>query len=1006
MRLTAAVRTVRARTLAAVVTAALTGTMGVVAVATAEPRIAVAEGHGPGDGLNRFVLTLGDDMTAPPTAPAALAASTAPLTVAPSAATWPDPAGRGRLDVALLTRAMADLGPGGRTAVLDGVAYYVHESGAMVISVGGDGAVLPSAPADASPGDALAQLAAHPDIDSAQRLDDGTVLVATSLDLAAVRALPQVGEAVESVQVPVAADAHDPFYASHGWHLRNTGANAFGQTATAGADVGAPAGWDATLGQGTVVAVVDTGFDSDHPDLAGSLWTNPTEACGTVDTNRNGKVGDCRGWNFYRNSADIDNGVDGTHGTNVAGVIAAAKDNGHGLAGLAPRTLIMPLVVGGGSSVDINLAAQAIRYAADNGADVINGSFGGALSGPILTTLTAAVDYAIGKGVVVVVAAGNDSANRDTKPVYPASLPNPALLTVGSSTATDVPAAHSAYGPATVDLFAPGSLVATTWNDGSYRLVSGTSIASPLVAAAAALHLSLNPALTPAQVRERILADSTKLAAFAGKVVSGGRLSVGALGGAGSTSYTFSAMTAQPGSQTPAVQVTSSAAGGSYQVRLGLAMLLDGEVWAVAGEDITLAGTTVTTDDTGTATFDLGVLESLGSRTLQPTLTLGAGQFGLVVQVLKDGQPLTRAHAAPLVVAAAPPPAGPGATPTPTPAPSTPAPADPGGGSSPAPTDPGSTPAPTDPDTGPTPPSPPPTDPGTGPAPTPPPAGPSPTDPGGGTSPTPPPSPTPGSTPPPAGPSPTDPAPGGGTTPPAPTPTQPPTPPGPSPTEPGGGTTPSPTSPGSTPPPTGPTAPDTKLYDRVGAFGITSSTPTRVGLAGGELITVRGTALEAGLSVRVGSTALAHVVVSDPTTLVFAAPARGAGTYDVTIFRDGRTSVLPAALTYSDAGAGSGPAAPPQDPGPTPPPATTSPADPTPAPGGTPAPAPSPSPTPPPTPSPTPAPTPAPGGSTDPAPSGTRTGPNGERLVRTAALTGLRDLWRVSCPTSCTGIQV
>ena len=118
-------------------------------------------------------------------------------------------------------------------------------------------------------------------------------------------------------------------------------------------------------GSPVVVAVVDTGYYTAHPDLQGALWTNPD--CAT-DADGDGRVGDCHGWNFTTNSADVDNGSYGTHGTSVAGVIAARAGNGEGSAGVAPGVQIMPLVIGSGENVDVYLGAEAIRYAADHGA--------------------------------------------------------------------------------------------------------------------------------------------------------------------------------------------------------------------------------------------------------------------------------------------------------------------------------------------------------------------------------------------------------------------------------------------------------------------------------------------------------------------------------------------------------------------------------------------------------------------------------------------------------------
>src|SRR3954453_6410055 len=167
---------------------------------------------------------------------------------------------------------------------------------------------------------------------TAQPLHDGRVLVATE------GLLPQHLAAVEGVAdvemattVPVAATVDAPYIPAYGYHLDNTGSNAYRQTTVVpDADTDAPDSWDLTTGEGMVVAVVDTGYHSDHPDMAGALWTNPAESCGSVDRDGNGKAGDCHGWNFYANNADIDNGTYGEHGTSVSGVVGARADNGLG----------------------------------------------------------------------------------------------------------------------------------------------------------------------------------------------------------------------------------------------------------------------------------------------------------------------------------------------------------------------------------------------------------------------------------------------------------------------------------------------------------------------------------------------------------------------------------------------------------------------------------------------------------------------------------------------------
>ncbi|TFV92291.1 hypothetical protein E4P40_03595, partial [Blastococcus sp. CT_GayMR20] len=522
----------------------------------------------------------------------------------------------------------------------------------------------------------------------AQSLSDGRALVATE-DLLAqdLRALQGVSAVELSASVPVAASVTDPLFPGYGWHLANTGANAYQQSAVADADTDAPDGWDTTAGDGIVVAVVDSGYDSDHPDLAGALWTNPAESCGSVDTDFNGKAGDCHGWNWNTNSADIDNGTGGGHGASVSGTVGARAGNGTGLAGVAPDVTIMPLVIGSGSTVDVFAGAEAIRYAVDHGADVINASWGGAVGGSALTALKSAVAYAADHDVLVVVAAGNDSGNRDTDLVYPASLADWNVITVGASTASDGVSSFSAYGAASVDLFAPGSLVVVTTNTGGYGLSNGTSFSSPMVAAAVALYRAAMPTATAAEIKQALLDDVDPVPAFAGRSVTGGRLSLGKLTGTATESvrYAFTSMTAPAGVVTPAIGVTGPTAGGAYDVVLGLGMEDGGEVWALADKDVTLDGVTVTTDDAGDAEFSLGTFAGFSAGALSPSIELGDGRYVLTVQLYRDGSPVGRTYAAPLLVGSAVP--APGSTPPG----STPPGSTPPGGTTPGGTTPGST---------------------------------------------------------------------------------------------------------------------------------------------------------------------------------------------------------------------------------------------------------------------------------------------------------------------------
>ena len=455
-----------------------------------------------------------------------------------------------------------DFGPG------DGLTRYV-----LTASSGDAAALLPA-------------LEATDGVVTAQRLTDGRALVATKgLPPQALEVVPGVADAEFSTSVPVLGTITDPYFPQYGYNLDNTGANSYQQPSPAvpDADVDAPEGWAGGTGNGRIVAVVDTGYDSDHPELAGALWTNPAESCGSTDTDGNGKAGDCHGWNFVTNSADVDNGADGEHGASVAGVIGGRLGNGLGTAGVAPDVTIMPLVIGSGSGVDINLGAEAIRYAVDHGADVINASWGGAVTGSALTYLESAIAYAAAHNVLVVAAAGNDSANRDTSPMYPAALPDANIVTVGSTTAADRISPFSAYGATTVDLFAPGQLVFTTWNDGGFRLVSGTSIAAPQVAAAYALYRAAWPDATAAELKQALLDDVDPVPALAGKSVTGGRLSIGSLadGALGAVRYTFTSMTAPAGVVAPGIAAAGADATGDYSVALGLGMEQGGEIFAL-----------------------------------------------------------------------------------------------------------------------------------------------------------------------------------------------------------------------------------------------------------------------------------------------------------------------------------------------------------------------------------------------------------------------------------------
>lgn len=279
--------------------------------------------------------------------------------------------------------------------------------------------------------------------------------------------------------------------------------------------IGAPGAWALEEpAKPAVIAILDSGLQLDHPDLAPNLWTNPGEIpANDLDDDGNGWVDDVYGWRFeryydttvqtYVNAGSNDVQDDFGHGTHVAGIAAAAADNGEGAAGVAPRAQLMTVKVlddtGAGWYSDI---ADGILYAADNGADVINLSLGAAYPSGVLERAAA---YARERGVVIVAAAGNTSG-----PVlYPAALPD--VLAVAASDQQDEPAVFSSYGPQ-VDLAAPGVNIYSTWYNGGYLTQSGTSMAAPHVAGTAALLRAARPDLGPAEITALLTGSTDDLA--------------------------------------------------------------------------------------------------------------------------------------------------------------------------------------------------------------------------------------------------------------------------------------------------------------------------------------------------------------------------------------------------------------------------------------------------------------------------------------------------------------
>ena len=290
----------------------------------------------------------------------------------------------------------------------------------------------------------------------------------------------------------------------------------------------APEAWDVTTGSAQVtVGVVDTGIDATHPDLAPNLWANPGESGGGRETNGldddgNGRIDDVHGWDFVSRDWQPQDG--NGHGTHVSGTIAARGNDAIGVAGLNWSSALMPLrVLGDDGSGFVSDAITAYAHAARNGARVVNASLGGSrFSRAEHDALAAAPN------TLFVVAAGNDGADNDATPEYPCDYDLANVVCVAASGHDDALASFSNYGPANVDLAAPGVDIASTWPGGRYALLDGTSMATPHVAGAAALLLAHDGTLTVAGLRAALLSSVQPVAALAGRVATGGRLDVAA----------------------------------------------------------------------------------------------------------------------------------------------------------------------------------------------------------------------------------------------------------------------------------------------------------------------------------------------------------------------------------------------------------------------------------------------------------------------------------------------
>lgn len=384
------------------------------------------------------------------------------------------------------------------------------------------------------------------------RLPRGT---SVSRALAVLRASPLVARAEPNRVLQLDAP-NDPRFAEL-WGLHNTGQqhpisdpDPPSAAGTADADIDAPEAWAVTQGApDTVIAVIDSGVDVSHPDLAANLWTNPGETANGVDDDGNGLIDDVHGWDFAENDATLFEpnaaviGYD--HGTHVAGTIAATGDNSQGVIGVCPRCRVMvlkfmePADTDGNGTLDTMLGdtaslIAALDYAAVEGADIVNGSFGGVV---MWSAFERNAFKRLGEaGVLAVLAAGNNNGDNDqflaldfdsdgvldsTSPAYPASYDLPLIVSVAASNHSDEygyftgcalffgdrgpPCSFTSWGRSSVDLAAPGVDVVSTLPGNAYGAFNGTSMATPHVAGVAGLLRSAQPGLSAELLKNALL---------------------------------------------------------------------------------------------------------------------------------------------------------------------------------------------------------------------------------------------------------------------------------------------------------------------------------------------------------------------------------------------------------------------------------------------------------------------------------------------------------------------
>jgi thermitase len=354
---------------------------------------------------------------------------------------------------------------------------------------------------DADPAETVAQYLALPEVEYAE----------PNMEIS-------IPEAVDTSLLPV--HPADPKFEEQ-WALSNSGQRG----GTQGADISAMLAWAITTGDDdVVVAVLDSGVDYTHEDLAPNMWKRPASVTAYHDAEL-GSVDDEDGFNAIDNASDPmdENG----HGTHCAGIIGAEGGNNVGITGVNWKVRIMPLKFmnagGFGTTKD---AIEAINYVINRkkagvNVRIISASWG---STQRSRALEDAIRAAYENDILFVAAAGNATVDNDRQPHFPSSYNVPNVVSVAALDRNDQLAKFSNYGLKSVAIAAPGKDILSTWLGNSYEEKSGTSMATPVVSGVAALIVAENPRMSVDQLKKRLLASVDPLPALKGKITTGGRV--------------------------------------------------------------------------------------------------------------------------------------------------------------------------------------------------------------------------------------------------------------------------------------------------------------------------------------------------------------------------------------------------------------------------------------------------------------------------------------------------